>query len=185
MIMHMPKTDQSGERRAALALHALSAHDRQRVMAKLSPSFVNALQPLLDELDALGIPKGRPWVADDAIVPSPSSPHTADARKLWALAADQVLALLTDQSLDTVAVIVACTDWPWRDQVVKAWPIGSRTALHDRLERMASRSLALDHRVVQSLLADMAKHIDYLPPAAAKHKPSWLRSVLPNLQHLF
>lgn len=183
--MLQPKPDQFGQRRAALALHALPEHDRQRVLLKLSPALVNTLQPLLDELNALGIPKGKPWIADDAIVPSRALPSHPDARKLWLLSSDQVLALLADQSLDTVAVILACTDWPWKGQVVKEWPSGARTALRDRLEKMAGHPLAADHRVVHNLLSKMAEGVDRLPPAAVQRKPSRLRSLFPSLQYLF
>lgn len=52
-----PSLQTSSDRRAALTVHALAEQDRQWLMAQLTPDEAARLQPLLNELNQLGIPR--------------------------------------------------------------------------------------------------------------------------------
>lgn len=69
-------------RKAALALHALSPDDQAWMLAQLDPQAQTQLQPLLAELQSLGIPQD-PTLIDTAlqgisITPAPELPQPVD-----------------------------------------------------------------------------------------------------------
>ncbi len=127
----MPAIDQTSLRKAALALHALPDGDQSRVWERLDAGRREALAPLLDELVALGIPKGRRWVPDDEPGVMESSPRDL----IWRQSPDVMATLLTAQSVDAAVSIMRIASWPWLDAVVADWPPEQRHAVRTRLEQ--------------------------------------------------
>lgn len=197
----MSVAEDSALRRAALALHALSSHDRARVWQRLDQARRALLDPLLVELVQLGIPQGRPWVDEHARpssglhvdpVDQTGSTDSAESlrRQVAALpAADVHVALLT-QSSDTAAVILKSADWPWRDAVLEQWPATSRHALRGRLgDDRAGVTPALLDQLLRSLVAactQLAGGIDAHERQPLKPAPTgrrrWHQSVMSLFQ---
>lgn len=165
----MAVVEDSGLRRAALTLHALSSDDRARVWQRLDQTRRALLDPLLVELVQLGIPQGRPWMDEHALRSSgrhldqvdqtdPAESSESLRRQVAALEAAQVHAALLTQSSDTAAVILNSADWPWRNVVLEQWPATSRHALSGRLsDDRSDAPPALLNQLLRSLLAACAQ----------------------------
>lgn len=166
----MPATDITSLRKAALALHALSERDVQRVLARLDQGKQDALKPLLSELSGLGIPKGRQWLADGEDANVAQAPHEL----VWRLAPQVALGLLTAQSIDTAVTVMQIAPWPWLDEVVAAWPPDQRHAVRARLA---------SPRPIGKLLADdlLGRMAGSLGGAMSQgESPAWLASSASN-----
>lgn len=79
-----PVMQSEGTRRAALALHALSAADRDWLLAQLQPQQQLALRSSLEELQELGIPPDgeiiRRALDERSVSPAPAPMHEEAAR---------------------------------------------------------------------------------------------------------
>ncbi len=165
----MQAADNLPLRQAALALHALSQDDRARVWTRLDPDRRSVLEPLLAELRELGIPAGQAWVDVDA----PVAPREADAppdldklvRAARRLRADAVLQVLSTQSLDTAACVLAWAPWPWRDAVLRNWPAEHRHSLSQRVQERAQGLPASTPFTMAMLLSSLLRDARALPPA--------------------
>ena len=166
----MSASDINTLRKAALTLHALTTKDMRKVWERLDESERMALSPLLDELSSLGIPKGRHWIDDDGVSPDveDAKPDPRAAIRAWR--ASQALALLSTQSLHTVAMVLRIEPWPWQAEVLDTWPAEHRHALRARLEASASD---VPPRLSDALLRSMvlaaaqARHTGVLNKAAS------------------
>lgn len=165
-------TDATNLRKAALALHALSAGDMQRVWQRLDQAQRDALSPLLDELTSLGIPKGRQWIDST----SDELPQAGDAGKgavqadrsaIWRLRADQALAVLTTQSLDTAVAVMQIAKWPWLSDVVNNWPPEQRNAVRARMDVPRAWPAKLSDQLLQSMAAQLSSMTDVAKPVNA------------------
>ena len=82
--MNPAATDTTNQRRAALALHALSAADRSWIWGRLRASEREALEPLLAELSELRIPPEpqlvRRLLSAQANTGAAQDSHVSDAR---------------------------------------------------------------------------------------------------------
>ncbi len=104
-------------RRAALALHALATDDRARVLAMLADAQRQRVEPMLSELQELGIPAG--------IAPSPPESANAGAacvQRLSALTVEQVAPALAALAPATVTALLRVHDWPWADALPRGAP---------------------------------------------------------------
>lgn len=164
--------DQTAERKAALLLHSLPGPARQEVLARLDSARRDALLPLLDELQSLGIPTGRAWV--DL---SPQQDESRQRQLVWNLGSAQAMAALSGQSLDTVAAVLGLAQWPWAGELLAQWPADQRA----RLVSLAESPRALPAPVAESLLASLAGQIGRsglgggMPSAAPRS--SWFRTL--------
>lgn len=138
-------------RQAALTLHALSQDDRRRVWSRLAPDKRSALEPLLAELRDLGIPAGRAWVDVDAVSNEAETQPELDrlVSRTRRLRVEVILKVLSLQSLDTAACVLAWASWPWRDAVLSNWSPESRLSLSQRVQE---RSLAPSNPFVMAML---------------------------------
>lgn len=173
----MSSIDVNNLRKAALALHALAPHDLQRVWSRLDAGQHEALGPLLEELSSLGIPKGRKWLDPDEDDAAQQSALIDEVRRcravVWGVRAEQVLPVLTAQSLDTAVTVMRIAKWPWLDDAVEAWPPEQRHTVRQRLEQAATVPDKLaDHllqSMAQALLASTGSHA--MPASRRRHRP--------------
>ncbi|MGC4061426.1 MAG: hypothetical protein QM749_11515 [Aquabacterium sp.] len=183
----MPAADAHSLRQAALALHALSSEDMQRVWQRLDDTQRDTLSPLLDELDSLGIPKGRQWLDEGAQVAGIQAgqglPEQVqdDVRRLSRLGAHQALALLTTQSLDTAIAVMQMAPWPWLAEVTENWPAEQRHAVRARLAQKQAHPRKLLAQMLKLMAQEAAMQAPVTRPAStgkAANKPAWYRSVM-------
>ena len=104
-------------RQSALALHALASQDRAWVLAALPEGQRAALQPLLAELEEIGIPR-------DADLLQAVQPPAARQRSAGEL--DALARLLRREPPGVAAVFLAAEAWPWRREVLQQ--VGARAA---------------------------------------------------------
>ncbi len=139
----MPAADAVGLRQAALALHALSPADRQRVLSRLASPEREVLKPLLAELSSLGIPTGRQWLTDDhrlaqgeraGAVERPLSIEERHRQVVNVCSWPLALQLLSAQGEATAAAVLRAASWPWHRQVVANWPPERKHLLLAKLE---------------------------------------------------
>lgn len=100
---------ESGQRRAALLLHAMHGDDRDWVLAALPAAHRTQLQGLLAELAALGIPAERDLLGQLA-APGPLE-ALSDA------AADRLAVLLEAEPPQIAAWLLASVPPDWRDRL--------------------------------------------------------------------
>jgi hypothetical protein len=114
------------QRSAALVLHSMSEADRAWALAELSEEERGVLRPLIDELQALGVPADTDWVSSALGTPAPvarsrgreaSDPvHRKVARAL----PEQVVAVLQDEPVELVRRLLGLSSWPWKTEVIAA-----------------------------------------------------------------
>lgn len=119
-------------RRAALLVHGMPEADAAWLLASLSPAQRAALEPLLQELGAIGLPR------DPTLLPElPSDRNAPPAlgrnRSLAALDRRGVASLesvLRTEPGGVVAALLSSGAWPWRARVARKWgvplPVPSR-----------------------------------------------------------
>lgn len=174
----------TGLRRAALALHATESHDRDWLLAQLPEADRGALDQMLTDLAALGLPRDRALVEEllrsDSLPPvvdvaGPSEAEQALLRLREAAPADLASVLerepaelaahaITLLPISGRAVILACLSAPKRRQVQD---------LLDRRHAGAPDSGQLAHRLGQSLLRELAAAL----PARVPARGFWPRSL--------
>jgi hypothetical protein len=119
MVPHVPAPAQ----RAALALHALAADDRAWVLGALPADQQAVIEPLLRELEDLGIPRDAGLL--DTAVRCEGDRGAAAADALRALDAAQVrrlAGLLAGEPPRLAAALLAASPWPWREQLLQHLP---------------------------------------------------------------
>ena len=102
-------------RRAALTLHGLPPGDCEWILRALPDEHRAALQPLLQELAALGIPRDAQaldTLAQSAGAVSGRPPAGRDDGQAAAAAA-----LLRSEPPRLIAEVLAARNWSWREQV--------------------------------------------------------------------
>lgn len=102
-------------RQSALTLHALAAQDRAWVLAALPGGQRAALQPLLAELEEIGIPR-------DPDLLEAAQPRAARQRSAGEL--DALARVLRREPPRVAAVFLAAEPWPWRGEVLQR--VGAR-----------------------------------------------------------
>jgi hypothetical protein len=131
----------TGARQAALLLHGLSPQVRRHVIARLDAAEKSRLEPLLAELVELGVPSslGR---QNDSSLPSALAGESADSSDpcegAARLDAERVAQSLQDCAAITVAQLLRCGDWPWKQRVLELMPEMRRAEVRQHLRREAS-----------------------------------------------
>jgi hypothetical protein len=165
-------------RRAALAVHGLSAIDRTWLVAQLSGDERLSLEPLLVELSTLALPADGSLVAEllgpmkgEALHTSPAEAvplaterqHRASEKdELCRLNPAAVLKALHGEAPGLIARLLHVHAWPWRETVLEQLVPAKRRDVTDRLETLRwqpgpqlpealcnSLANALHHRIVQ------------------------------------
>jgi hypothetical protein len=118
-------------RQAALTLHALPDGDRRWILEALGPGRRHRLEPLLLELQTLGIPR------DPGLVPrEPSAPAGTTSRRPWpqALEAEEITALENALAVEPVAVtrmLLSIEDWSWAPRLLQGLDPARREAVQE------------------------------------------------------
>jgi hypothetical protein len=107
-------------RKAALLVHALGDGDRAWLLGQLDPAERQRLQSLLGELGTLGIPED-PTLVDLTLArtpaPSAAPAPSDDAEHVSMAAPHRIAQALRPEPTAFVRKLLACEDWPWRDEV--------------------------------------------------------------------
>ncbi len=147
-----PSSPAAQARRAALVLHAMAPADRAWVLERMEPSQRDALQVLLSELQALGIPPDPSGLdelgaaAPDSIAAGTLPPGEAassgpEADPLMALGAPGIALLARAwraQPPLMVAQALCLRPWPWRAALLEQLPALQRRRVMDLLGTVSS-----------------------------------------------
>ena len=154
--MNLPLPGPSPVHRAALTLHALSSDDRAWVLEALSSHQRSVLQPLLGELDELGIPRGPDLLrglagtGSEAAIPASEALQALDDPAVRRLAS-----LLAAEPPRLAAALLAGRSWPWREQLLAALPQAMAQEV-ESLARSGSPALALHAAIVAEAVLRVA-----------------------------
>lgn len=148
-------TETGGARHAALLLHALAPADRAWMLKALPAQQQEELQPLLAELEALGIARDPALIAQatasasDAVSRDPSDNVVAgggmpvsDEAWLHELGRSQVDALVSSLRHEPSALVAEClqlADWSWRDAVLTELEPAQRRRVETLLSSLRAR----------------------------------------------
>lgn len=124
-------------RRAALLLHGLPSLARRQVISKLDATQAARLQPLLDELNELGISVSLGHQLDHLVSSSAdegNAPLNAQ-QQANLLAADDVARCLDACAPTTVAQLLRAADWPWKQHVLDRMRDTRRIKILDSMRR--------------------------------------------------
>lgn len=124
-------------RRAALALHAMSAADRDWMLGRLPAASRDALRGHLRELQALGVPRDSSLLgvidversAEGAA--SDSNSNAALAARVAALTAERVAEALRGEPASLGASLLAIHEWPWRQAVLQHLGASQARQIHE------------------------------------------------------
>ncbi|WP_172200454.1 hypothetical protein [Niveibacterium sp. COAC-50] len=174
--MYAAETQPNGRRDAALALHALDAPSRERVLTRLDESTCRELRDLLEELTVLGIPR---TLAQDALARARATQSTTS------LAPDALLAAraLDGLASSTVAAILRAAKGPLHD-ACREQMTPERFA---EVEAALAAAPALSPHAAQRLLAHFAEQLRSQPaPVEAvertRAKRDWLATIRNGLR---
>lgn len=112
-----------GRRRAALLLHGMDAGDRAWTLGRLSAPERAEIEPLLRELEAMGVPADAAWVQEGLVDERPplDAAATSPRQRIEAAAAEHVMAALAAEPPALVERLLALGPWPWQGQLQRAW----------------------------------------------------------------
>ena len=180
-----PSEPARGARHAALLLHAMAPADRDWMLRTLPPRERAELEPLLAELEALGIERDPALIeaattgsAQDRFdVQTPPPVAMSDETMLHALDDERVAVLarmLRAEPAGLVAEWLNLAAWPWRDAVLQAMEPMQRRRIEAHLAGMpvgSSTPPALRAMLV-STIADRLREppLHEEPPATAWHR---------------
>jgi hypothetical protein len=142
-----------------LLLHAMSEADREWVLQGLPSAQQDAVQPLLQELEELGIPREPDLAGAFAGSPGPDA-VAGRLQLLGAAGVHRLASLLALEPPRLTAVLLAGGDWPWREQLLRELPPTAARQVQ-RLVPTAASAGRLQHAVVAELaqrLAEEAPH---------------------------
>ncbi|WP_139798869.1 hypothetical protein [Andreprevotia lacus] len=118
-----------------MALHGVSAADREWVLARLDEAHRAELAAYLDELHALGIP------ADSSLV-------TVGGRR--GATVDSTFSALQQEPVWLLAMLLRARQWDWQAKLMAGLDVARRDALQQQLEAEAA--------VPEALARSLARH---------------------------
>jgi DNA-binding transcriptional ArsR family regulator len=121
---------ESRHREAALLLHGLPARARKQVLDDLGDAERRLVQPLLDELSALGIPAST--TLEPVRAPADARPRSSRER-LAERPAQAIVACTGNGSARTLAALLSLSDWPWREDFLALLTDARRREVLDHL----------------------------------------------------
>ncbi|WP_423199788.1 MULTISPECIES: hypothetical protein [unclassified Cupriavidus] len=169
-------------RRAALALHAMSAVDRAWMLGRLPAASLGTLRGHLRELQALGVPRDSSLLdvtdvepPDEGAGPDCNS-NASLAVRAAALPAERVAEALREEPASLVASLLAIQDWPWRQAVLQR--LGASQARHIQeyaLTAMLRSAPARDAMLMRTLIkraasSSRASHAERHPAVRATRR---------------
>lgn len=148
---------EAGLRQSALLLHAMQHGDRQWVLERLPADERNQVAPLLEELEALGIPRNRDLLQTaitqsaapvESTAPS-DSPESEAAFMLRSLdsippherapAWTRLCAVLKEEPAGLIAQMLQLHDWSWKESALKAITPRKRARVLDLTGQLAQQ----------------------------------------------
>jgi hypothetical protein len=163
-------------KKAALHIHSLNDSDRRWLLGNLPDHQVERLQPMLEELRSLGIPRSQDLVqaADDFGSPAPDAdPEPEQAAKEPPEFVGRILpaaperlhrALMDEAPAVTAAVLLAC-DWPWHHAVLDAFDAAQRQTISEAMEQMKGKVTEKASHALVRVLAQKLRHLPENPGA--------------------
>lgn len=136
--------------RAALNLHALSEPDRQWVLHALSGEQQAALQPLLQELEELGIPRDAHLARAIATAGPGEDREGAALQALDDSGVRRLALLLAGEPPRLAAALLSSRAWAWRDRLMSELPVQYAQAIEETM-RLTAAAGALQAAVVAEL----------------------------------
>lgn len=143
---------QAPVRRAALVLHSLHDADRAWVLEALPASQRSIIQPLLDELRQLGIPRDSE-LSNILPTPSVSPPGVGRASALEELSSEGVRSLaqvLREEPLQVTACLLGARAWAWQEELLGQLDPSSSARVRAMLPMLA-RGASLQAAVLDAL----------------------------------
>ncbi len=167
--------------RAALTLHALAAPDQAWVLQALTAQQQRGLRPLLEELQALGIPRDAGLV--DAVArPAPlRAAAPGMSLRSWDRAQLNALAeLLAGEPPRVAAALLAASAGPWRERLLALLPPG-----HAAQVRLLATEAPAAPALAAATVGELERRLD-ARLAAAGRPSAWgrLRRTLASLGRL-
>lgn len=158
---------QAPVRRAALALHSVSELDRAWMLGAISQEQRGQLEPLLQELEGLGIPR-EPAVLHEMVAAAmrmePALETLELARGLEPEDLGRIAAALKAESPALVAAILGAPGWPWREEILARFDDEFRAAVRRALFVRKSAP-ALEQAIAGELRRVLPEHSKHLPAA--------------------
>lgn len=169
-----------GARHAALLLHAMAPADRDWMLQALPPQERAELEPLLVELEALGIARDLALIeAATALAPEqrpavgpPPPVAMSDEAMLHALGEERVAALaalLRAEPAGLVAEWLSLAAWPWREALLQAMEPMQRRKVEAHLAAMpadATTPPGMRAALVSAVAARLREPAAHAEPAA-------------------
>ena len=171
-----PAVAQPSRRSAALMLHGMSDADRAWAWSRLDDTHRQALTPLLQELQDLGVPRDAALLGDavaaDPVAPS-AAPRTA-RQHVAAADAVQVADALAAEPAGLVRRLLALGPWPWQDAVLAALRTRRADAFEPVDQNIDAPATALD----EALLARLADRLSQVSATTRADAPTWWSGLL-------
>ena len=139
-------------KRAALALHGLSARDREWVLSQLTSSEREVVSGHLDELESLGFPNDVSDIVEEALAERQPVEVIPEVEIIDAAAPKVVHRVLKDEQPATLALIMAYHPWRWQKRVMRALGRARGRAVRAAVkQRKFAASDAVQRAVMNSL----------------------------------
>lgn len=153
---------ETANKRAALALHGLSAKDREWVLSQLPTSDKETLSGHLNELKELGFPGDVSDLVDEVTAADPPARIAPEVAVIDAAAPKIVQRVLKDEQATTLALIMSCHPWRWQKRVMRGLGrVRSRAVREAVAQQSFTVSEAVRDGVIRSLanaIADASSH---------------------------
>jgi hypothetical protein len=142
------------DKRAALALHGLSAEDREWVLSQLTTSEREAVSGHLDELESLGFPHEVSDIVGEALADRQPVNRIPEVDIIDAAAPKIVHRVLKHEQPSTLALIMEYHPWRWQKRVMRALGRARSRAVQAAMtQRRFAASDAVQRAVMSSLAA--------------------------------
>lgn len=157
----------NGHRKAALALHAVSAADRALVLAELPEDDRRILHGYLGELDAIGFEAGA---VAEALAPAQDSGPREVVR---AASVATMARVLEPEPASLVVALLRMEAWPWVDPLVASMPPARRLAVAAMLADAPAHAPGRDAALLP-MVATAVKSAQRSAPPPAKASAHYL-----------
>jgi hypothetical protein len=174
--MNIAAPQPTAAHRAALNLHALAEPDRHWVLQALTGEQQAALQPLLRELEELGIPRDADLARAFATAAAREDNDGAGAlQALDDAGVRRLAALLAGEPPRLAAAVLVHRAWPWRERLMAELPVATAQAIRSAMGAPPAAS-ALQAFVVAELGTALRAQHAVQPPR---------RSLWQTMRHRF
>jgi hypothetical protein len=131
-----PQQESTGMRKAALLMHGLGVQDRQWMLERLSSSQREVLDPLLEELAALGLPPNASLVQELLQAHEIQAAVPQEPFSLAQVLAEDVLRIMRDEPVELIVTLLGVRQWPWQNEFLALLPLIKRKLVQEALIRL-------------------------------------------------